>query len=546
MNRLTCLVVFSLNLTLSSTAIADFAGMYLDSSGPVDPSGDGTLYESHRVYAVFTDSTDRMVSIAGLGQSGGVPLQFSSFDPDDAQAAPELLRDCVVPCGALSCGQTSQPVANLQGPYHSFVCLRSGNQPSDFPAFGQPVDGLVNNLTFSPDVLCSASPNPVVIEGSFWTTGGIDGGYFPQDPVNGSSTGRLILVAQFTLPLGAEFEFQGNLFYNYTPPGFPSQIPGQSEFLVASADFSGLSGCTNLGQFFSEFDDLVDDDPFQDWDQCGDGVFDFCQGIVETDIGSNSPSDCNGNGDIDICEFDLSIIDRNDNLVPDTCECIADLDGDGDVNLSDIVILLFAWKDSVDFDVVATPGPSQGIIDQSDLDAVLAAAVPPASLEEAAQADRPFLSGCGVRSNAPSPPLPAVQPGEGQLESQPELTREGNSDGLSPENAMPSFLPVAPEPRLGEGETPRRKLEQKVANSNVPKIEQAPEEIVPSGQASGNIDALSNLFEILSPSLATPDKEGAAVWDLDQDGLLDPWSVIILPLSSWPEELRPFAELLRP
>ena len=534
------------SLIFSTLCHADFAGMYLDSSGPVDPSGDGTLYKSHRVYALFTDSTDRMISIAGLGQSGGIPLQFSSFDPDDPQSDPELFRECVVPCDLLSCGQTSQPVANLHGPYHSFVCLRSGDQPSDFPAFGQPIDALVNNLTFSPDVLCSTSPSPVVIEGSFWTTGGIDGGYFPQDPLNGSSTGRLILIAQFTLPVNAEFEYQGNLFYNYTPPGFPNQIPGQSEFFVASTDFSGLSGCSNIDQFYSEFDLLVDDDPIRNWDQCGDGIFDFCQGIIETDIGSNSPSDCNANGDLDICEFDLATIDRNDNLVPDTCECIADLDGDGDVNLSDIVILLFAWKDTVDFDVVATPGPSQGIIDQSDLDVVLAAAVPPGSLESADPGDQPFLWGCGVRSNDPSPPLPAVESGPDQVEIQPELTREGNSDGLSPENVVPSFLPTAPEPNFTVVNAPHRHLEEKLDISNSRKFEQPPEETVSAGQNSRNSDALSSLFEILSPALAPPNKEGNVVWDLDHDGLLDPWSVIILPLSSWPEELRPFAELLHP
>ena len=353
--------------------------------------------------------------------------------------------------------------------------------------------------------MCSASATPteVRIQGNSWSTGGVDGGYLPVDPINGKSTGQIILIAQFTLPESSEFTFQGNLFYNYTPEGFPkgTQVPGVTSFFVSSSDFSGLSECSSLDEFFTAFDLLVQEDPYRDWDRCGDGIFDFCQGIAATEIGSNSPSDCNANGlDIDICEFDLSIIDRNDNLVPDTCECIADIDGDGEVNLSDIVTLLFAWNESVDFDVVATPGPSQGIIDQSDLDVVLMDAVPLGiSFDNIADPDsRPFLSGCGVPSGDPSPPLPAVQSGEGQLESQPELTREGNSDGLSPENAMLSFLPVAPEPRLAEGETPRRKLEQKIANSNAPKIDEASEEIVPSGQASENVDALSNLFEILS------------------------------------------------
>ena len=311
------------SLIFSTLCHADFAGMYLDSSGPVDPSGDGTLYKSHRVYALFTDSTDRVFSIVGLGQSGGIPLQFSSFDPDDPQSDPELFRECVVPCDQLSCGQTSQPVANLHGPYHSFVCLRSGDQPSDFPAFGQPIAALVNYLAFTPDVLCSG-PSPVEIEGSFWTTGGIDGGYFPQDPLNGSSTGRLILIAQFTLPLNAEFEYQGNLQYNYTPPGSPNQIPGQSEFFVASTDFSGLSECTDFESFFTAFSEAVNEDPSQEWDYCGDGIFDLCQGLDSTE--PPFITDCNSNGIEDYCEPDFE--DLNNNGLADICEDI-DCDDDG-------------------------------------------------------------------------------------------------------------------------------------------------------------------------------------------------------------------------
>jgi hypothetical protein len=55
------------------------------------------------------------------------------------------------------------------------------------------------------------------------------------------------------------------------------------------------------------------------------------------------------------------------------------------------------------------------------------------------------------------------------------------------------------------------------------------------------------LLEFLSAD-ESPSKpsEAQVDWDLDRDGLLDPWSVMILPMSSWPEELRPFAELLRP
>ena len=42
--------------------------------------------------------------------------------------------------------------------------------PGVFPDFP-------NNITFSPDVLCGASPTEVRIQGDSWSTGGIDGGY---------------------------------------------------------------------------------------------------------------------------------------------------------------------------------------------------------------------------------------------------------------------------------------------------------------------------------------------------------------------------------
>lgn len=540
MNKLIRLFFASLSLPITGPAFADFAGMYVDRSSPVDISGDGVLYECHRVYVVLTDSTDRLISVAGLGQTGGAPLRFSAFDPNSPKTAPELFRSCVVPCDALSCSQTSQPVANLQGPYHSFVCMKSGDQPSDFPPFGDPINGLVNNLTFSPDVLCSASPNPVVVEGSSWTTGGIDGGYFPSDPVNGDSTGLLILIAQFTLPTGAEFEFQGNLIYNYTPPNFPGQIPGQTEFFVNSMDFNDLSECPTFDQFFKEFGLLLGEDPLPEWDQCGDGVFDFCQGLVATEIGSNSPSDCNGNGEVDICEFSLADIDRNDNLVPDTCECIADLDGDGAVNLSDIVTLLFAWGDTSpgELDVFAT-GKSQGIIDDDDLNTVLVAAVPPDTIEENSPL-RPFLSGCGLLP-APSP-LPAVVSDDVIAEEQSTLTREGLSDGLLPVDIFPSF--VVPNVSDTDVSFPDRQPEDNGAIAQLRGVEQDSKLPISSELATKNNDALSKLFEILAP--ASQASQSEVVWDLDRDGLLDPWSVIVLPLSKWPDELKPFAEMLRP
>ena len=174
-------------------------------------------------------------------------------------------------------------------------------------------------------MLCDASPTEVRIEGNSWSTGGIDGGYIPADPLNGKSTGQIILIAQFTLPESSEFTFQGNLFYNYTPEGFPkgTEFPGQSEFFVSSSDFAELAECTTFEDFFAAFNQAVNEDPYQTWDVCGDGIFDFCQGIDPADIQS---TDCNSNGIEDYCEPDFE--DLNNNGLADICEDI-DCDDDG-------------------------------------------------------------------------------------------------------------------------------------------------------------------------------------------------------------------------
>ena len=91
MNPITRLCVACAILSFTGLSFADFAGMYVDTSDPVDL--DGLSYESHRVYALFTDPTDRTFSVAGLGGSGDGPAL--EFQADSGQ----LLIDCgVVPC----------------------------------------------------------------------------------------------------------------------------------------------------------------------------------------------------------------------------------------------------------------------------------------------------------------------------------------------------------------------------------------------------------------------------------------------------------------
>lgn len=61
-------------------------------------------------------------------------------------------------------------------------------------------------------------------------------------------------------------------------------------------------------------------------------------------FGSSSSIDCNGNGRADICDI-LSgeSPDANGNGVPDECDLPGDIDGDGDVDFTDLLATLAAW-----------------------------------------------------------------------------------------------------------------------------------------------------------------------------------------------------------
>jgi hypothetical protein len=57
-----------------------------------------------------------------------------------------------------------------------------------------------------------------------------------------------------------------------------------------------------------------------------------------------SGMDCNDNGNPDSCDiFEGSSEDLNENNIPDECEAIGDLNGDGVVNVRDLLTLLAAW-----------------------------------------------------------------------------------------------------------------------------------------------------------------------------------------------------------
>ena len=86
-------------------------------------------------------------------------------------------------------------------------------------------------------------------------------------------------------------------------------------------------------------------------------------------------NDCNDNGILDECDIaDGNSLDANGNGVPDECELIGDIDGDGDVDLSDLAALLASYGK-----LVGEPGYNPGAdfdhdgdVDLSDLAALLA------------------------------------------------------------------------------------------------------------------------------------------------------------------------------
>ena len=106
------------------------------------------------------------------------------------------------------------------------------------------------------------------------------------------------------------------------------------------------------------------------------------------DIATMSSDDCDGTGIPDECEDPTALLDcdfdgesdyceiingtsedGNANQVPDDCECLGDSNGDGIVNVDDLVMLILSWGDI---------GPStsdwngDGMVDGADLSLVLA------------------------------------------------------------------------------------------------------------------------------------------------------------------------------
>ena len=457
------------SLSLIASASGEYVSMFVE-RGNV-PAFPGTT--TYRIFATFDDPGDKVIALAGLPPA--FPLEFSSTGGG-------LIQDDF----GLGCGLDSLLRNGLTGPADSFLTIRSVDSLTPFPAIGDAIGPAENpDVGFTPGVLCNATPQ-VAVQGSSWSTGDEAGGLISNNPGGNEETGQAVLLAQFTLPDGDDFTFNGTV--NYT-------LAGDSEALLA---------------FFS-----IDTAALPISAEC-DTVDEYL--VI---LNSGTATDCNFNNILDLCEAG----DLNANGLADNCECIADINGDDRVDLEDIVTLLFSWGEpatGLAVNVDATTAGSENVIDQADLDAVMDAAL-----------------GTGCEAEV----TPLTSPASAPVQE----TRESSAPDNAP--ATPVALDVALPLEVLALPVTESTSERPapVQPSGTLRTGQVPHEAILTLEASDEKDALENLLEFLMvDESASKPSEAQVDWDLDRDGLLDPWSVMILPMSSWPEELRPFAELLRP
>jgi len=133
-------------------------------------------------------------------------------------------------------------------------------------------------------------------------------------------------------PMGATFGPNGNLFVvSYRNErvveidvvnGDPNDPNSQTEFISSNLDYP----------FDLAFKPIKD---------CNANGIPDDQDIADCDPNDPDCQDCNENGIPDECDLVCGTeTDFNNNGVPDDCECLGDLNGDGEVGLPDLAIIL--------------------------------------------------------------------------------------------------------------------------------------------------------------------------------------------------------------
>jgi hypothetical protein len=120
--------------------------------------------------------------------------------------------------------------------------------------------------------------------------------------------------------------------------GTPSslQTTGSSAFAYLSGCFfCGLPGVECAGYWFQKAPNFFGIDCSVDCD--ADGTSDVYQLTID------STQDCNHNDTLDSCDIAAGAPDINENGIPDSCECIADLFVDGQVDGADLGVMLCQW-----------------------------------------------------------------------------------------------------------------------------------------------------------------------------------------------------------
>jgi hypothetical protein len=151
----------------------------------------------------------------------------------------------------------------------------------------------------------------------------------PFDPVNSFPGNGSVLIAQFSMDLtdvdlDQPYGIQGSFIVCYTADG---------GVWCSYVSFESIEGIDCTDDAFCD-----DGDPCNGAETCDLDTGDCLPGVPDPD--------CNGNGILDSCDIAAGTsTDANGNGVPDDCDvlCPGDLDGDGQVGVTDVLRLFQLW-----------------------------------------------------------------------------------------------------------------------------------------------------------------------------------------------------------